>query len=113
MTFGPTHLEDLVIFVDDKFWWAQAEGMKALLTMALRYPNDRMAYAEQFRKLWEYVKRYMIDSKHKGWFWVGVDANRRVAKKPKATMWKDPSHEAGALMDCIRMFGGGAHAPVR
>ena len=36
-TFGPTHLEDIVVFIDTKFWWPQAEGMRALLRMALLF----------------------------------------------------------------------------
>ena len=59
MQVGPMIVEDhprhsgpgrgpLVIVDSTKNWWAQAEGLNALLLMADRYPNDQMRYADRF-----------------------------------------------------------------
>ena len=50
-TFGPTYVEDIIVFVDGKFWWPQAEGMRALLRSALLYPDDEVNYLQRFHQL--------------------------------------------------------------
>jgi mannobiose 2-epimerase len=97
-SFGPEAIGGVVIFVKDKQWWIQADGMKALLAMAALLKDD--TYTAHFLHLWEYVKKYLIDVKHGGWFVAGLDTNPEARKGPKATMWKDCSHEVEALLDC-------------
>jgi mannobiose 2-epimerase len=103
-TFGPINFEGTVLFVRNKSWWPQAEGMKALLAMARLYPDEADFYLERFVRQWGYVKRYLIDAKHGGWFSTGLDTNPEAAKEPKATMWKDASHETRALLACLRLL---------
>jgi mannobiose 2-epimerase len=102
--FGPRNLEGAILFARNKSWWPQAEGMKALLAMARLYPDDADAYLDRFLHQWAYVKRYLIDAKHGGWFSAGLDTNPQAAKEPKATMWKDASHETRTLLVCLRML---------
>ncbi len=109
-TFGDTYLEDQVISLSVKYWWIQAEGLELLLPLALTHSEDQAKYADHFLRLWRYVERYVIDSSHGGWRWKGLDAGRKARKLPKATEWKDPSHEAGALMECIRLLESGDNA---
>jgi mannobiose 2-epimerase len=61
-------------------------------------PNQ-VRYIEYFVRLWNYVKTYMIDHRHGGWFASGLDTNPEARRWPKATMWKDASHEATALLE--------------
>jgi mannobiose 2-epimerase len=103
-SFGPTYIEDTVVFVRNKCWWAQADGMTVLLTMARFHPADATEYAAHFVRLWEYVKKYVIDAKHGGWLPAGLDTNPEASKRPKATIWKDASHETAALLDSLRML---------
>jgi cellobiose epimerase len=103
-TFGRTHVEDITVLVDGKFWWLQAEAMRALLGMALLYPDDEMEYLERFKELWGYIKEYMIDWDRGGWLWAGLDSSPRRRKQPKATPWKEPSHEVHSLLECIRLL---------
>lgn len=103
-TFGPTHLEDIVVFIDTKFWWPQAEGMRALLRMALLYPDDERNYRQRFHQLWSYIKEYIIDERRGGWLWVGKDARPRRWRSAKATPWKEPSHEVHSLLECLRLL---------
>ena len=103
-SFGPLRLEDTVVFVRDKVWWAQADGLRALLAMARLHPDDRIDYASHFVRLWQYVKKYVIDAKRGGWLSAGLDTNPEARKRPKATVWKDASHEIEALLDSLRML---------
>jgi len=100
-SFGPTSVENRIIFVRDKFWWPQTEGLKLLLWMAQLHPTDVADYFAQFARLWEYIKRYLIDPRHGGWFAAGLDTNPEARKRPKATIWKDCSHEVESLIDCL------------
>jgi cellobiose epimerase len=103
-SFGPANVEDFEVFVRQKAWWFQADGMKALLTMARLHPADAARYIFHFVRLWEYVKKCLIDAKYGGWFVAGLDTNPDARKRPKATTWKDSSHEVEALLDCLLML---------
>jgi len=98
-SFGPMYLEDVVFFARDKVWWPQAEGLKVLLAMARLYPDAD--YASYFARLWNYVKNYVIDARHGGWLPAGLDTNPDASRRPKATAWKDSSHEIEALLDSL------------
>lgn len=102
-TFGPTYVGEARIFIKKKFWWAQAEGLEALLTMALLYPNDEMDYLHRFTTLWSYICKNMIDWRRGGWYQVGRDTFE-LRRRPKATMWKDASHETHAMLECSRLL---------
>lgn len=103
-SLGPLRLEETVVFVRDKVWWAQADGLRALLAMAGLHPDDRIDYASHFERLWHYVSSYLIDAKRGGWLSAGLDTNPEARKRPKASVWKDASHEIEALLDCLRML---------
>ncbi|HEY1725745.1 MAG TPA: AGE family epimerase/isomerase [Steroidobacteraceae bacterium] len=103
-SLGPLRLEDTVVFVRDKVWWAQADGLRALLAMAARHPDDPIDYASQFQRLWQYARKYVIDAKRGGWLSAGLDTNPKADRGPKASAWKDASHEVEALLDCLMMF---------
>jgi len=103
-SFGPAYIEDAVIFARTKCWWAQAEGMRLLLAIARLHPADAAGYEAQFTRLWDYVKKYVIDAKHDGWFHAGLDTTPQVRRQPKATPWKDCSHEVEGLLDSLDTF---------
>jgi mannobiose 2-epimerase len=103
-SFGPANVEDFTIFVRQKVWWIQADGMKALLTMARLQPAGAAEYIIHFVRLWEYVKKCLIDAKYGGWFVAGLDTNPNARKQPKANSWKDSSHEVEALLDSLLML---------
>jgi mannobiose 2-epimerase len=100
-SFGRAYVEDMVLFIPNKYWWAQAAGLKALLSMAQLFPNGS-PYAEYFVRQWSYVKKYIVDPRHGGWMRAGLDTNPRARKLPKGSPWKDASHEVEALLDCLR-----------
>jgi mannobiose 2-epimerase len=93
-----------VIYVRSKSWWVQADAMSLLFAIARLRPADETEYLSHFVRLWEYVKKYLIDAKHGGWFSAGLDINPEARKRPKATLWKDCKHETEALLDCLMML---------
>ncbi len=103
-SFGPAYVEDIVVFVPYKYWWPQADGLKVLLAMARRHPADAATYLAHFARLWDYIKTYVIDARRGGWLSAGLDTTPEARRKPKATMWKDASHETEALLDVLMML---------
>jgi len=117
-TFGPEYLDHARVFVAAKPWWPQAEGLKALLRMAMFYPDDETNYLRRFEELWAYIKKYVIDSHWGGWRWIGRDRAgfwrwlrgdcTSFRKLPKADIWKDLSHEVESLLYCVRLLKSGS-----
>jgi mannobiose 2-epimerase len=86
-----------------KNWWVQAEGLNSLLQMSRLFPQDQK-YEQAFRKQWDYIRTYMIDPEHGGWYENGLDNDPDAEKAPKAAIWKANYHNARALMNCIRLL---------
>ena len=59
--------ETYEVLRDTKTWWAQAEGLNALLLMAHLYPEDERKYYDHFLQLWDYTDRYLIDHEYGDW----------------------------------------------
>lgn len=92
----------ITIIKDSKNWWAQAEGLNALLMMADLYPQDRMAYFEQFRLLWQYVQTYLIDHTYGDWYSGGLDREPGQKNGTKGNVWKGTYHVLRSLANCIQ-----------
>ncbi len=95
-----THIS---IIDEKKTWWVQAEGLNALLLMAKLYPAESKYY-DAFEKQWDYIKKYLIDYEHGGWYREGLDKSPHVKTEAKASVWKINYHNARALMNCIKML---------
>ena len=102
-SFAPTDVDGTKVFVRTKSWWSQAEGLKLLLSMALSYPADPADYRSCFLRQWEYIRTYVIDSRHGGWFQEGIDEAPEASNYPKGFTWKDCSHETDVLLDYVRV----------
>lgn len=101
--YYPANSKEIVIINKAKTWWVQAEGLNALLLMAKLFPREQK-YFDAFTKQWEYMKKYLIDHEHGGWYKEGLDKSPDQLKAPKAFDWKVNYHESRALMNCIRML---------
>lgn len=93
--------DKLEIINPEKVWWVQAEGLNALLLMSKLFPEEEKYY-DNFLKQWEYIKAYMIDHEHGGWYGAGLDESPQMATAPKAYDWKVNYHTVRALMNCIK-----------
>lgn len=91
----------LTVTADTKTWWAQAEGLNTLLLMAQLYPRDPLRYQEKFLAQWAYVKTYLIDHQHGGWYDSGLDRAPQARRALKGQIWKATYHESRAMMNVI------------
>jgi mannobiose 2-epimerase len=94
--------EDPAIIHDAKNWWSQAEGLNTLLLMTDEYPNDPRQYAAKFQKQWDYIKKYMLDATHGGWYEGGLDTEPFRKTGPKAHLWKANYHESRSLLNSLQ-----------
>jgi mannobiose 2-epimerase len=91
------------IIKETKNWWAQAEGLNALLFFSKIFPGEEKYY-ELFLKLWNFVKLYVIDQEHGDWYWGSLDKEPNNKYTPKGSIWKGTYHNCRALMNCIIML---------
>jgi len=98
--------EKAEIIKDTKEWWSQAEAMNSFLLMSVLFPDDKLNYYEKFCIQWEYIKTYLLDSKHGGWYWGGLDKEENNKYGPKSTIWKCNYHTSRALINCIKKLSG-------
>ena len=90
------------ILDEGKNWWAQVEGMNALLLMHTYYPDQ--SYYENFQLIVQYIDENLLDHQHMGWYSGGIDHHPELKKGAKAQMWKGNYHTARSLMHCITML---------
>ncbi|MEO6732202.1 MAG: AGE family epimerase/isomerase [Ferruginibacter sp.] len=94
--------EKITLLSKGKNWWAQAEGMNALLVMADLFPGDAMQYFERFKDQWRYIQQYIIDHQNGDWYAAGLDTDPEVATALKGHIWKATYHQFRALANCIK-----------
>lgn len=87
---------------DTKNWWAQAEGMNALLQMDELFPEDEQDYYGKFLTLWKYTKTYLIDHKNGDWYSGGLDKQPELKTANKGNIWKGIYHHYRSLDGCIQ-----------
>jgi len=88
---------------DSKQWWPQAEAMVGLVNAY--QISGKVNYLEKAEKVWEWIKKYMIDYKGGEW-WPALDANHNVMPGNKISFWKGPYHSSRACMEVWRRLGG-------
>jgi cellobiose epimerase len=96
----------MTIIMDGKNWWAQAEGLNALLLMSEKFPDDPMDYYGKFEMLWRYIDRNLIDHEHGDWYAGGLDKEPFQKTALKSHIWKAGYHQFRALSNCVAMLRG-------
>lgn len=91
----------ITITHDTKNWWAQAEGLNALLLMTDLFPDDPMNYYQKFELLWEYTNTYLIDHEYGDWYAGGLDKQPELKTALKGHIWKSIYHHYRSLDNCI------------
>ena len=92
----------ITITHDTKNWWAQAEGLNALLLMADLFPDDEMNYYAKFEMLWKYADTYLIDHENGDWYSGGLDKQPELKTALKGNIWKSIYHHYRSLDNCIQ-----------
>jgi mannobiose 2-epimerase len=95
--------EKITIIQHTKNWWAQAEGLNALLLMSRIFPEEKI-YSEYFHKQWKYIKNYLLDNENGDWYEGGLDKEPDFKLGPKGHIWKAAYHTGRALMNCIKVL---------
>lgn len=95
------------IIKDTKVWWAQAEGLNALLLFSRIFPEQKKYY-KLFLKQWEYIKKYLIDPVNGDWYWGSLEKEPFYIHEPKSTIWKCTYHTGRTLMNCIKVLDDGS-----
>jgi cellobiose epimerase len=93
--------DDLTILDASKNWWAQAEGLNTLLIMADLYPDDAMDYYQKFTGQWDYIKTWLSDREHGGWYNNGLDNTPDSITSRKSHIWKGNYHTVRALLGTL------------
>ena len=86
----------------EKKWWVQAEGLRALLALAVYFDDSSVNYFDYFERDWNYIRENIIDPQYKGWNAMGLDTSKEPMAK--ADVWKDASHEVRAMIECIQFL---------
>lgn len=84
--------------IAEKHWWPQAELMIGFFN-AYELTADQN-YLDTVLKNWEFIKKYILDTKNGEWYW-GVKADYSLIPKDKAGFWKCPYHNGRACIEII------------
>lgn len=96
----------VTIIMPTKQWWAEIEAANSFLMMSELFPRDRINYYLKFCEQWSYIEKYVIDHKHGGWYWGGIDKAPQNERGPKATIWKAAYHTTRGMINCIERLEG-------
>ena len=83
----------------DRHWWGQAEAMVGLMDAWEIEKDDR--YIQSLVKVWEFIKRNLLDIENGEWFWNIDNEGIPNLKEDKAGFWKCPYHNSRALIELI------------
>ncbi|MGY6742375.1 MAG: AGE family epimerase/isomerase [Cecembia sp.] len=92
------------IIKDSKNWWAQAEGMNALLVLSTYFPEDEKDYYGKFRQQWDYIQNYLIDHEYGDWYPGGLDKQPEMKTADKGHIWKANYHQFRAMAHSIKVL---------
>ena len=95
--------DSMVIIMNTKEWWAQAEALNALLLFSKMYPENKQYKYAAFR-MWYYIKNYLIDYKNGDWYKSGLDNSPRSINDMKADAWKCNYHTSRSLINCLELL---------
>jgi mannobiose 2-epimerase len=95
--------EKCTIVQQIKNWWAQSEGLNALLIMSRIFPGEKV-YHEYFLKQWNYIKNYLLDHENGDWYEGGLDKEPHFKTGHKGHIWKAAYHTGRTLMNAVKIF---------
>ncbi len=85
-------------------WWPQAEAVVGFYN-AWQLSGDE-SYLTLCRQSWDFIRRYIFDSKRGEWFW-GVSAHLVPLNEDKVNGWKAPYHNGRMCMEMLRRLESG------
>lgn len=87
-----------------RIWWVQAEAVVGFYNAYEK--TGQKKYLEAAQDIWQFIKKYLIDTRVGGeWFWY-TDENGVPAKDPIVEPWKCPYHNGRMCMEIIKREEG-------
>lgn len=90
--------------VDDEWriWWVQAESVVGFYNAWQKAP-EKIYFKEAALDIWEFIKKYMTDSREwSEWYWRTDENGRPDTDKPIVEPWKCPYHNGRMCMEMMR-----------
>lgn len=90
--------------VDDEWriWWVQAESVVGFYN-AWQKAREKTYFKEAALDIWEFIKKYVVDSREGGeWFWRTDENGRPDPDKPIVEPWKCPYHNGRMCMEIMK-----------
>lgn len=85
--------------ISEKHWWPQAE---ALIGFCNAWQlSGKTVYKNALMDNWNFIRRYILDTKQGEWFWGVDDKNHPMPRQDKAGFWKCPYHNSRACLELI------------
>lgn len=87
-----------------RVWWVQAESIVGFINEGMKIPDKEESgkYFKAAEALWEYIKKYLIDTREGSeWFW-SVNADGIPYEKPIVEPWKCPYHNGRMCIEVAR-----------
>lgn len=85
-----------------RIWWVQAEGVIGFLN-GYQKDGGRGEYLEAALKQWEFIVRYVVDSrKGSEWFWEVDEEGKPYPDRPVVEPWKCPYHNGRMCIEILR-----------
>lgn len=85
-----------------RIWWVQAETVVGFLNGWNKNP-DKPEYLEAAQNTWEFIKKYVVDSREGSeWFWEVDPEGVPYPERPIVEPWKCPYHNGRMCFEVIR-----------
>jgi cellobiose epimerase len=85
---------------EESTWWVQAEGLVGFIY--LYTVTGKEEYFIAVERLWDFIKKYQIDSENGEWFWSSRLDIQPSPAHYKVGFWKCPYHNGRAMMEVIK-----------
>lgn len=90
-----------------RIWWVQAETVVGFLNGWEKNP-DKPEYLEAAQRTWEFIKKYVVDSREGSeWFWEVDPEGVPYPERPIVEPWKCPYHNGRMCFEVIKRSGKG------
>ncbi len=87
---------------EQRIWWVQAEAVVGFMN-AYTKDTSRKDYLEASENIWEFIKKYVCDSRSNSeWFYYVDKQGRPCSDKPIVEEWKCPYHNGRMCIEMIR-----------
>lgn len=95
-------------WINEFHWWPQAEAMVGFFNAWQISGNEN--YLKQTFNIWEFIKKYLKDTKNGEWFWGVDEVLLPMQNEDKAGFWKCPYHNGRACIEIIKRIAQTANS---